>query len=116
MTCSMRMAAAIVLAAALSGLHRLGLLADAPLQIAYGLGYAAVALLWLLAWRQCKPDWPTAMHRALALLASTGLALLDAYTSGLASEARQELFFSALLGAAVVQVIAKLRMRNARQN
>lgn len=110
--CVTRTASAIVLAIAVSGLHRLDLLAGVNLQLGYGAAYAAIAVLWLLALRDCKPDWHPAMHRTLALLSSVALALADTFTSGLAGEARQQLFFSALLGAAVVQVAAKLMLRS----
>ena len=114
MSCMTRMGLAFVLAMALSSLHRLPLLDATALQIGYGTGYAAVALLWLLTLRQCKPAWPAAMHRAVALLASAGLSLADAFTSGLEGDARQALFFSALLGAAIVQVGARVMMRDQR--
>jgi hypothetical protein len=102
---------ALGLAVLLSGLHRFSVLPGAMLLLGYGLGYAVVAILLLTVWRRCFSIWPPALHRMVALLGSACLALIDVLLAGYAAEAGQQLFFSALLGAALVQVLARMRLK-----
>lgn len=94
------------------GLHRLTGQSGLPLYLGYGIGYAGFAMLLLLALKQCRPTWHPAMQRMVTLLAGAGLAGADVWISGLSGETAQQAFFSALLGVAVVQVVAKLMIRN----
>lgn len=99
---------ALGLAGLLSALHRLAVLQGMSLHLAYGLGYAAVAALLLSALCRFRLAWPSALQRVGALLGSMGLALADVLFADYAAEDAQQLFFSALLGAALVQVLAKM--------
>lgn len=94
------------------GLHRLTGQSGLPLYLGYGIGYAVFAIVLLLTLRKCRPNWHPAMQRMVSLLAGAGLAVLDVTMSGLKGEIAQQAFFSALLGVALVQVVAKLMMRN----
>lgn len=89
-------------------LHRLTGQAGLPVYLGYGIGYAGFAMLLLLVLKQCRPAWLPAMQRMLTLLAGAGLAGADVLVTGLTGETAQQAFFSALLGVAVVQVVAKL--------
>jgi len=110
--CYVWMLAAIVAGLFALSLHRLMGQAGMALYVTYGLGYAVFAILMLLTLKQCRPAWHPAMQRMVTLLAGAGLAGADIWISGLSGETAQQAFFSALLGVALVQVVAKLMMRN----
>jgi len=110
--CYVWMLAAIVAGLFALSLHRLMGQAGMALYVTYGLGYAVFAILMLLTLKQCRWAWHPAMQRMLTLLAGAGLAGADIWISGLSGETAQQAFFSALLGVALVQVVAKLMMRN----
>lgn len=97
------------------GLHRLTGQSGLPLYLGYGVGYAIFSALLLWALKQCRPGWHPAMQRMASLLAGAGLAALDVSVSGLSGETAQQAFFSALLGVALVQVVAKLMLRNGKR-
>ncbi|NWG39162.1 MAG: hypothetical protein HXY27_04240 [Hydrogenophilaceae bacterium] len=82
-----------------------------PQYLGYGIGYAGFAILLLLALKKCRPAWHPAMQRMVTLLVGAGLAALDVFVSGLSGETAQQTFFSALLGVALVQVVAKFADR-----
>ncbi len=104
------LATALAVLFALS-LHRLMGQAGMALYVTYGVGYAVFAILLLLALKQCRPSWHPAMQRMTSLLAGAGLAVIDVTLSGLKGEMAQQAFFSALLGVALVQVVAKLLLK-----
>lgn len=89
------------------GLHRVAVPTGLPVYLGYGLGYAVFSAVLLIVLRQCRPGWHPAMQRMVSLLAGAGLAALDVSVSGLSGEPGQQAFFSALLGVALVQVVAK---------
>lgn len=100
---------AVVLTAVLTvGLRQIAAPAGLSRPLGYGLGYALLGLVVLLALRQCRPAWHPAMHRMVALLSTAALALAEVAVSGLAGDTAQQAFFSALLGVAVVQLLARL--------
>lgn len=109
--CYVWMLAAIVAGLFALSLHRLMGQAGMALYVTYGLGYAVFAILLLLALKQCCPAWHPAMQRMVTLLAGAGLAGVDVLIAGFTGETAQQAFFSALLGVALVQVMAKLMMR-----
>lgn len=106
--CLSWMLATIVAGLFALSLHRLMGQAGMALYATYGLGYAVFAMLLLLALKQCRPAWHPAMQRMVTLLAGAGLAGADVWVSGLSGETAQQAFFSALLGVALVQVVAKI--------
>lgn len=101
------MLAALLAGLLVIGLHRVANQTGLPLYLGYGIGYAVFAILLLVALKQCRSGWHPAMQRMVSLLAGAGLAALDVSVSGLSGESGQQAFFSALLGVALVQVVAK---------
>lgn len=110
--CLSWMLATIVAGLFALSLHRLMGQAGMALYVTYGLGYAVFAILLLLALKQCRPGWHPAMQRMVTLLAGAALAGVDVLMAGLTGETAQQAFFSALLGVALVQVVAKFVTRN----
>lgn len=106
--CLSWMLATIVAGLFALSLHRLTGQSGLPMYLGYGIGYAGFALLLLLVLKQCRPAWHPAMQRMVTLLAGAGLAGADVWISGLSDETAQQAFFSALLGVALVQVVAKI--------
>ncbi len=106
--CGGWMLAAVAAGLMVLGLHRLISQSGLPLFLGYGIGYGVFAILLLVALKRCRPGWHPAMQRMVTLLAGAGLAALDVFASGLAGETAQQAFFSALLGVALVQVVAKM--------
>lgn len=76
-----------------------------------GLAYAALAALTVAAIGRYTSDngknWHPAFSRIVVLLSCAALAGVDTGLSGLAGEAAQKLFFSALLGIALVILVAR---------
>jgi hypothetical protein len=89
------------------GLHRLSGQSGLSLNLAYGLGYGMFSLLLLVALKQCRPGWHPALRRMVSLMVGAGLAGADVWMAGPSGEMAQQAFFSALLGVALVQVVAR---------
>jgi hypothetical protein len=96
-----------------TGFKKVATLAGLSLYLGHGVGYALFAVLVLFALRNCRPAWHPAMQRMVTLLVGAGLAALDVFVSGLSGETAQQTFFSALLGVALVQVVAKFADKKA---
>jgi low temperature requirement protein LtrA len=92
-------------------LHRWMAQTGLPQYLGYGIGYAGFAILLLLALKKCRPAWHPAMQRMASLLAGAALAMIDVTLASLKGDVAQQAFFSALLGVALVQVVAKFADR-----
>ena len=80
---------------------------EMPILPANGLAYAALAIYAMALTGRCAPRWHPALKRVAVLIACAALAGIDIGIAGLAGEAAQKTFFAALLGIALVVLIAR---------
>ncbi len=86
-----------------------------PLPLLNGAAYAVLGVMAVSFVSRCAPGWLPAFKRVGALLLCASLAGIDVAVSGLGGEAGQKLFFSALLGIAMVVLAARHAPRGLRR-
>jgi peptidoglycan/LPS O-acetylase OafA/YrhL len=80
---------------------------EIPGTLTNGLAYAGLAIMAMALIFRCAAKWHPALRRVFALLVCAAMAGVDTGLGGLHGEAGQKLFFSALLGIALVVLAAR---------